>query len=175
MTEKTTPEFSRLVPLEELAGGQIRRVIEAGEGERSALAHRFDLYSVDLLTTKFLLQRIPGGPLVRVDGHLVADIVQRCVASLEPVPAHIDETFTEIFGPEGYQVPEGEENPPIPEAYYENGIDLGETAAQNLLLSMDPYPRAADAVAGVRPEGEEDAETRRPFAGLGEALRKQRK
>ena len=52
----------------------------------------------------------------------------------------------------------------------DGAIDLGEAAAETLLLALDPYPRApnADAVlreAGVKPEGEEEREPG-PFAAL---------
>ncbi len=52
---------------------------------------------------------------------------------------------------------------------YEGGVlDLGEAAAEQLALALEPYPRAP----GEEIEPREDASGQRPFAGLA-SLRRQ--
>jgi uncharacterized metal-binding protein YceD (DUF177 family) len=138
-------EFRRLIPLDELEEGDIHKTIEAGEEEREALARRFDLVAIDVLNASVEMRRMPGGPLVRVEGRLTADLVQRCVVTLAPLPVHIEEVFVETFGPDGYRAPDGEADAGVPEIFDSGGIDLGELAAQHLSLSLDPYPRAPAA------------------------------
>jgi len=169
-------EFSRLVTLDEIAESDgVERSIEAREDERRALAVRFDLLSLDSLAASVTLRRLPGGPVVRVDGRIVADVEQRCVVSLEPVADHIEEEFTELFAPEGYEPPEEMEEEELPEAFDAGGIDIGELVAQHLSLSLNPYPRApgVEMPAGHMESREAGAtEPRRPFAGLDEMLKK---
>lgn len=175
MKKAVTPEFSRIVPVEDLAEGEKHRLIEADAEERRALAQRFGLDSIGSITADFRFLPASGGTLVVVEGCLVADVVQRCVVSLEPVPAHIDKKFAETFGPPDYTIPDGEENAEIPEKFDKDGIDLGELAAQILLLSLDPYPRAPNrAAAGAMVASEEVAGRSRPLAALGEMMGKRR-
>jgi uncharacterized metal-binding protein YceD (DUF177 family) len=176
MNADAVSEFRRVVRLEELEDGEIHRTVEAGEEERRALASRFDLAAVNALSARVRVHRVPGGPLVRVDGRLTADVLQRCVVTLEPLPTHIEEDFVETFGPDGYRDPEGREEMDAPEVCDDNGIDLGELAAQLLSLSLDPYPRAPEAGAPPQPGAGDDADDRRrPFAALGTMMQKQRK
>jgi uncharacterized metal-binding protein YceD (DUF177 family) len=86
---------------------------------------------------------------VRVKGRVSAELAQACVVTLDPVPARIDVRF-EVDFLEGAQPAvadleldvEGAEAPePAPDGW----IDLGELAAEQLGLAIDPYPRKADA------------------------------
>jgi uncharacterized metal-binding protein YceD (DUF177 family) len=176
MKAESVSEFRRPVGLDELEDGEIRRTIEAGEQEREALARRFDLVAVDALSASVRLRRITGGPLVRVDGRLAADVVQRCVVTLASLPVHIEEDFVETFGPGGYRAPDVAGDTDAPEVFDDSGIDLGELAAQLLSLSLDPYPRAPGADVLQEPRaGENAGDRRRPFAALGEMVQKRRK
>ncbi|HET6619941.1 MAG TPA: DUF177 domain-containing protein [Dongiaceae bacterium] len=141
-------EFSRPLPLARISGTQHREEIAATDKERAALAERFGLLSLDTLEASFALKRVRKD-LVRVKGRVSAELAQACVVTLEPVPARIDERF-EVDFLEGAQPPvadleldvEGAEAPePAPDGW----IDLGELAAEQLGLAIDPYPRKADA------------------------------
>lgn len=176
MRAAATPEFSQLVRLQELEEGEISRNIEASEEERRALAARFDLVAVDALAATLRVRRLSDSPLVRVEGQLAADVVQRCVVTLAPLPAHIEEKIAETFGPAGYRTPDSDDEGDVPEVFDDSGIDLGELVAQLLLLSLDPYPRAAGAeVPGRTSPSGDGSERTRPFAALGAMLQKQRK
>ena len=141
-------EFSRPMALDRISSTQHREEIAATDKERAALAERFGLLSLDALKASFTLKRVRKD-LVRVKGRVSAELAQACVVTLDPVPARIDERF-EVDFLEGMQPAvadleldvEGAEAPePAPDGW----IDLGELAAEQLGLAIDPYPRRADA------------------------------
>jgi len=170
MTIPLIPEFSRPVNVGKLGGKMPNYRIEATDAERAALARRFNLVSLDRLVAEITLRREPKGA-VRLDGRLEADLVQHCVATLEPVPEHVEDEFVLIYRPD---LDEAEadrlalENPEdeIVEPLIGESIDIGEAVAQELAVAMDPFPRAADAVA-LLPEAEDSddipAERPSPF------------
>lgn len=162
-------EFSRPLKVEDIGNRPLRRTVEAKEAERRRLAERFGLLALDRLSAEIELRR-QAGELVHARGRLVADVVQNCVVTLEPVPAHVEAEFACSFAAGQAEDAEidplaGEEVEPI-----EGGvIDLGELVAQQLAVSLDPYPRAPGA---AWPEAEEaPAAPGNPFAKL-EKLKK---
>ncbi|MDX1482867.1 MAG: DUF177 domain-containing protein [Alphaproteobacteria bacterium] len=155
--ENPAPEFSRMFAIEPDMGAGAEATsfaIEAEADERAGLARRFGLLSLDALTAEGRIHVFESGTSVRLEGHVKADLVQACVVTLEPVPAHVEEDFVLHYrraaaggptarGPREVEVAleDGADWEPIPEA----GIDVGEAAAECLGLAIDPYPRAADA------------------------------
>ena len=165
-------EFSKKMQVETLSEAAKRVRLEANDAERTALAARFQLVSVESLVGDLIVERIKGSELIRVRGRMSAEIVQSCVISGEAVPASIEESVDERFGPAGetdteIEVTLEEEDPPEP---IENGeIDLGEIVAQYLGVAIDPYPRAPGAEIPQQYQAEEDdmIETRKnPFEVL---------
>jgi uncharacterized metal-binding protein YceD (DUF177 family) len=167
-------EFSRPLALDRVGSTQHREEITATEKERADLAQRFGLMSLDQMVTQFVLKRVRRD-LVRVKGHVTAQLVQACVITLDPVPARIDERF-EVDFLEGVSAPETDleldaEAADAPEAAPDGWIDLGELAAEQLGLALDPYPRKPGAavpgewVAGPAAEPVE-AQRPNPFAQL---------
>jgi len=145
-TVPTEAEFSRIVDIAGLAEDEIRRDIVANEREREALARRFGLIALDRLAATVRLVRIRGGA-VRVNADFEADVVQACVVTLAPVPAHITESFSVTFSPMAAHEPAEELDlsptaDDVPEPLVGGAIDIGETVAQYLALALDPYPRA---------------------------------
>jgi uncharacterized metal-binding protein YceD (DUF177 family) len=158
------------VRIDTLGEGNRSIAIEADEGERAALAARFGLLSLASLTAEAELRR--EGDVIIAEGRLRATAEQACVASGAPVPASVDEPFSLRFVPEG-DIEEGAEIELDAEDWdtidYSGGaIDLGEAAAETLALSLDPFPRAADADAVLREAGvlSEDEVVTGPFAAL---------
>ena len=131
-----TPELSRTVAVDRLPAGLL---VEATGPECLALAGRLHIPEVRSLWCRFTLRR--QGAVVTADGVLDADVVQSCVVSLEPVAQRVEERFTVRFVPEGQE--SGDEDPESPDEipYAGSVIDLGEAAAEQLALSLDPYPR----------------------------------
>jgi len=148
MHQAEAVEFSRPIMLDRISSTQHREEITATEKERAALAERFGLVSLDSLTASFTLKR-PRRDLVRVKGRVSAELVQACVVTLDPVPARIDERF-EVDFLEGAQPAVADleldvEGAEAPEPVLDGPIDLGELAAEQLGLAIDPYPRKPDA------------------------------
>lgn len=175
MPSDNQPEFSNVVAADELEKGPVTRRLHANDAERAALAGRFDLVSIGSLSAEVTLRRLPASPLVRVEGRLTADVMQRCILSQEPVADRIDTHFSEVFSPAGYQPRDDIEEDEIIDSFDDDGIDVGELVAQHLSLSLDPYPRAegvelpADLTGRSGPPGDGK---QRPLAGLDELLRK---
>jgi uncharacterized metal-binding protein YceD (DUF177 family) len=141
-------EFSRPLSLDRISTTQHREEIAATDKERADLADRFGLLSLDSLTARFTLKRVRKD-LVRVKGHVTAALAQACVVTLEPVPARIDERF-EVDYLEGVRPAETDveldaEAAEAPEPAPDGWIDLGELAAEQLGLALDPYPRKPEA------------------------------
>jgi uncharacterized metal-binding protein YceD (DUF177 family) len=167
-------EFSRFVEADSVGTHRMERRISANPEERAALARRFDLIGIDRLEAAFSLTRAGGG-VIHVTGTLEAAVTQSCVVTLAPVPAKLAETFSADFADEDRRrSPDIDldfeaEDPPEP---IRNGhIDLGELAAEQLALALDPYPRAPGAAipAELSPGEEAGAGTDRsvnPFSIL---------
>jgi uncharacterized metal-binding protein YceD (DUF177 family) len=150
-------EFSRFIEADSVGAKPIERDISANAEERAALAERFDLVAINRLEADFTLRRAGNG-VIHVKGRVQGDVVQSCVLTLEPVPARIEEAFAADFAAEAGRSADDEEidfeaaDPPEP---IRNGhIDLGELAAEQLFLALDPYPRApgAELPQGSAPE-----------------------
>jgi uncharacterized metal-binding protein YceD (DUF177 family) len=168
-----TPEFSRTVRIDTLGPAPRTIRISAEEAERTGLANRFGLVSIARLVAEAEVSC--AGDTVLARGRLEAEVVQSCVASGEPVPEAVAESFRIEFRPppaggtpdEEVELGEGE----LDVVFYDGAaVDLGEAVAESLSLALDPYPRspAAEAAlkeAGVKSEEEARAESS-PFAGL---------
>lgn len=141
------PEFSRRIQAVDAPRLGRYYTVTAEAGEREQLAKRFDLIGIDSLVGDFTVRTVGAGPLIRVEGRIRASVTQRCVTSLRPVPATIDEGIVAEFGPDeadlDVELTLEDEDPP--EAFDNGAIDLGELAAQHLSLALDPFPRAEDA------------------------------
>jgi uncharacterized metal-binding protein YceD (DUF177 family) len=141
-------EFSRFIEADSVGTRPIERHISANAEERAALAERFEIVAIDRLEADFTLRRAGTG-VIHVKGRVQGDVVQSCVVTLEPVPDKIEEEFAADFAAEADRPADDEEidfeaaDPPEP---IRNGhIDLGELAAEQLSLALDPYPRAPGA------------------------------
>jgi len=170
-----TVEFSRKLRLDRLAAGDVVEAITANEAERAALARRFALGGLARLSARLRVRRPAQGPLIRVEGELTATVTQTCVVTLEPVESRVDQRFVQLYTLEGpaqneSEVFVGPDDEEIPEPLEGETLDLGELAAEQLSLALDPYPRAPGArfegaSFGEDGEVEEDAEES-PFAVL---------
>jgi uncharacterized metal-binding protein YceD (DUF177 family) len=154
-------ELRREVTLDRIGARGLDYTVEATPGECTALAERMMLPAVHALSCVFHLVR-EGRDKVFARGHLRARVTQNCVVTLEDFEADLEEVFQVRF------VPSGEETDDIdPDADDEipfegNVIDLGEAAAEQLGLALDPYPRMPGAELEVP---EEEGEPH-PFSGL---------
>lgn len=145
--------------------------IDATEEQRIALARFADLLHVDSFVGRVELQKSAPNRF-RLDFTLTADIRQACVVTLADVPSHIERRFTRElhFSPAARRAPELpsaeevslDEDPPeeISSLHY----DLTAPLIEELLLALDPYPRAAGVE--FQPPGDGDKPPESPFAVL---------
>lgn len=139
-------EFSRLFDTTTVGRDAKSVDLTANEAERAALAQRLDLVSIDALSASLRVVRAGRGPVFRVTGVLTADVVQRCVASLDPIAAHVEEAVDFRYGPAdvgqtGRELSIEFEDQDPPEPMTGDLIDLGEPIAQFLSLALEPYPQ----------------------------------
>lgn len=167
--------FSRLFDVRRVGESAVVESVVADAAERAAIVADFGLFGLDRLEAALTIrpwQRIG----VKLEGRLIADAVQACVVTLEPVREVIDQPFTLTFMPPraGMAAPRtvgeaevivavDEDDPP--DLLEGNVIDLGAIVAEQLALALDPYPRApgADLAAEL---GMDDEAAPSPFAAL---------
>lgn len=179
MAENAVVEFSRRIDADKITASPWTDSFEASEKECADLARRFNLEELKNLKAEVTLRRVSGGKMVMAEGRFDADVVQKCVVTLEPVRSHISSEFTSMFtennlrflpGAEVSVSPNDEESPePI-----ENGvIDMGEMIAQQLSLELDPYPRSPRLVGADSIENKkENSESVSPFSILAKLRKK---
>ena len=161
-----TPELHRPVAVDRIGPAGLDMTVEATGEECAALARRMNLPAVLELTCVFRLEHDTSGALL-AHGHLSAHVVQTCIVSLDDFAALVDERFTVRCVPDGHESDDVDPADLDEISYVEGILDLGEAAAEQLALALDPYPRAPDAEL---PELTEDPEPQ-PFVAL-EALRR---
>jgi uncharacterized metal-binding protein YceD (DUF177 family) len=155
------PEFHRPLSLDGIGPHGLDLTVEATLAECAALAVRMNLPAVLAVSCAFHLIR-EGRDSVLARGVLRATVTQTCIISLDDFDAPVQEVFQVRF------VPSGEESDDIdPESDDEipfegNTIDLGEAAAEQLGLALDPYAR----MPGVEMPAVEDDSEPHPFAAL---------
>lgn len=150
-------------------------VIEADERQRRALAEAHGLLSVERWRADLLVTGWKRNG-VKVAGSVTADIVQECVATLDPLPATIESDVSGLFFPEDSRIgrdgfshggeivldPEGDD---APETFTGSTIDVGALAEEFFGLAIDPYPRKPDAAVPTA-SGPPAEDKPSPFAGL---------
>ena len=159
-------DFAHRLTLDRLRDGE-RIDITADDDECAAIAGRLGLLSLDRLAAHAVIAR--EGERIRAVGRLKASLVQACVATGEPVAEHIDEAFELMFVPAPAR---GDEEVELGaeelDTLFHDGqaIDLGEAITDTLALSIDPYPRSANADTALREAGVLREEEAGPFAAL---------
>ncbi|MBS1090909.1 DUF177 domain-containing protein [Gluconobacter sp. Dm-74] len=162
-----SPEFSRRILFNRLGSG-LDETIEATPAERAALAARLGIPEIETLTCRFRLTPSTSRSVL-AEGHLAAKLTQVCVITSEPFKDVLAETFFLKFIP-AEEMPEDEFDidsidldGPDEVPHDGKALDIGEAAAEQLALMLDPYPRKPgvgleNAVDVAPAEGEEGAE-----------------
>ena len=157
-----TPELYRPVATDRIGPDGIDLTVDATAAECAALAERMQVPAVLSLSCHYHLTRSATTEGIEARGRLRARVVQTCVVSLDDFEAAVEEDFAVRFVPAGQESdavdPESEDEIPFDDGV----IDLGEAAAEQLGLALDPYPRQRgaelpDQVADEKPH---------PFAAL---------
>jgi hypothetical protein len=181
------PEWSFEVLVDEIGESGLVKEALANETECKDIARRLDVEKILNLKASVHLFQDKGSITIHAKGSFSADVVQKCVVSLEPVNSHINEEFEVWFSDTEHVVSlnqvrqEKESNKKDteveipsekddPEAVIDGRIELGEIIIQNLALSINPYPHAEGAVyKNVCDHPDDDANKNprhKPFAEL---------
>ena len=155
------PELHRPLPIDRVPPDGLDMTVSATAGECAALAGRLGIPAVASLSCRFRLRALPGA-IVAASGELRARVTQTCVVTLDDFEADIRDRFELRFVPSGRERDDPDPESPDEIGYQGAAIDLGEAAAEQLALALDPYPRKAGAAL---PEGA-DQSGPHPFAGL---------
>ncbi|RYE04254.1 MAG: DUF177 domain-containing protein [Sphingomonadales bacterium] len=170
-------EFERLQRLDQIGAGENQVSVTAEPAERAALAKRFGLAEIASLGADYAIQRDTSGVVAR--GHLSAQVTQYCSVTGDLLPVRVEDDFAIRFLPEPDM--EAADETELSEdacdtVFYTGGaIDLGEAAAETLLLSLDPFPRGPNAAAALKAAGvisEDEVTPLGALAGLKDLLAK---
>lgn len=167
--------FSRIYNLGKLGTAGDVVTLEANAAERAALTQLAEILDVVKFSARVTLRK-KAPTEFELACQFSADIVQACVVSLEPVPAHIEREFIRElhFSPHLRRPADkkeviltlaedagGDEEPDEIESLH---YDLAGPLAEEFLLAIDPYPRAP-GVAFTPPDDGGGAPAK-PFAVL---------
>lgn len=174
------PPFSSTYELEKLPESGAQLVLKPTAAERNRIAAWLGIEALETLEAVVKLTRSASGRYL-YRGHFDADLVQACVVTLEPVPAHLSEDFERSFqiappiphgaqrrgrktaAAEEIQFVDPDDN--APEMLESPVIDIAAPLLEELSLSLDPYPRKA-GVEFVQPEEAPAQAPDSPFAVL---------
>jgi hypothetical protein len=162
--------FRRTVSVSKIGEAGLQQTVTARADEFPAIARYLELAGVKSLKGEIALERWRGKG-VRLVGSVIADVVQTCVVTLDPVDAHVEANFERGFlPPEKLRAVIGDETEVVVDPTAEDPpeplgreIDLGEILIEELALNLDPYPRKP----GVAYQGDAEADApAKPFAVL---------
>ena len=155
--------FSDPVRLHQVGAG-VSRTLEPDAAARKRIAASLDLAALDSFTAEMDLKPTDAG--WRLKGRVRAQAVQTCGLTLEPLPVEIDRTFVirlaEAVDEDSDEIVIDMDDDDAPDLIEEGRIDLGQYAVEQLLLSLDPFPRKPGAEF-VQPEEPHEIS---PFAVL---------
>jgi len=171
-----TSPLVHLIPVTSLSQKGRNLVVKATADELVDIAKDCGVEAIETFRGEFQVTK-GGGPLIAVQGRVIADVIQTCGVTLGPVEAHVDAevavlfTLDQVKSHAEVDVDPSDEDPPEP--VIDGQIDFGALALEHLVLNLEPYPRAPDAAfldrdaqgqeAGL-PEG--DTKRENPFAVL---------
>ena len=159
-----TLPLSEPVRLNEIGKG-LDRTLEPDAAARSKIAKALDLASLDAFVADLSVAPAANAGY-RLTGRVRASAVQTCGITLEPLPVEIDQRFSidlvEAVDPIETDEIEITLDDDAPDIIEDGRIDLGQYAVEQLVLTLDPFPRKPGAEF-VQPE--EPAEIS-PFAVL---------
>jgi uncharacterized metal-binding protein YceD (DUF177 family) len=185
MNDSDTP-FTAPFDLGTVRDRNVEVPLEPRPAERVGIAHWLGIEALDSLKAVIRLSRL-GADEYAYRGHFEADVVQACVITLAPVPAHLSgeilRKFKVLPRPSTRRRKSAIEPPPPipaiidlsvadeedPELLDQPVLDLAGPVLEELSLGLDPYPKAPGAAFEVPPEPLAPVEN--PFAVL-ETLKK---
>jgi uncharacterized metal-binding protein YceD (DUF177 family) len=155
------PEFSRPLKVDRVPAEGCTEEIAADPDELAALAKRFGLPALLSLKARIEAQPVSGRGM-KLNAHIRAGVEQTCVITVDTFHSTIEIETQRIYVPPGSEA--ASEVDDKVDVIHGGSIDLGEFVAEELGLSLDPYPRKP----GVAFHGDSEIRTAAssPFGGL---------
>jgi len=141
--------YSEPLRLHQIGAGVQRRLTPDADAMKR-IARALDLQALDTFEADINL--VPTVSGWRLEGRVVADAVQTCGLTLEPLPVHVDRKFSVqmVEATEREDDEDGEIDLELdddsPDQIEGGSLDLGQYAVEQLALSLDPFPRKPGAV-----------------------------
>jgi hypothetical protein len=157
-----TPELSRPIKLSRIRRAGLVTLVRATPEECAAVAARMGLAAIQSFECRFDLATREDGVTIVGHGRLRAEITQTCVVSAEDFTSLVEDEFDVCFVPEGAESDNPDPDLPDEIPYASDAIDVGEAAAEQLALLLDPYPRIDGAAVPML----EDDDDPSPFSIL---------
>lgn len=159
----------------DIPDGGLQRERSAGADDLALLSQALNMLSLKLVKANYRVQALPGGAF-RLHGNVVAEGAQRCVVTLEPVAARVDDAFDVEFWPK-LPEPQGGEDLSIldtrdVEPLEDSTIPVGRIVYETISAALDPYPRKEGAVFDWADEAGKSKSSVSPFAALAQLKNK---
>ena len=141
--------YSEPLRLHQIGAGVQRRLTPDADAMKR-IARALDLQALDTFEADINL--VPTVSGWRLEGRVIADAVQTCGLTLEPLPVHVDRKFSVqmVEATEREDDEDGEIDLELdddsPDQIEGGSLDLGQYAVEQLALSLDPFPRKPGAV-----------------------------
>lgn len=141
--------YSEPLRLHQIGAGVQRRLTPDADAMKR-IARALDLQALDVFEVDINL--VPTVSGWRLEGRVIADAVQTCGLTLEPLPVHVDRKFSVqmVEATEREDDEDGEIDLELdddsPDQIEGGSLDLGQYAVEQLALSLDPFPRKPGAV-----------------------------
>ena len=130
------------------------------------IAKRFEIPKVKDLSVH--VNVVADGDLIKVTGHIQADLERICVVSLEPCEEHLDIDFESLFAENIPLISDGEMKDDI-EPIERGRLDLFDIVAEQVGLNMNPFPRKLGVNGDYLEQGDS---ANHPFANLKNLIKK---
>ncbi len=154
------PPLERLYDLGDLSQAGAHIAVALAGDELAALARWVGVEALENFKAEIELRKL-SPTRYSYEAELTADVVQSCVVTLDPVRSHIERHLSRqlVLSPSAYRRGQKGDDWPIapaeddaPEEIASLRYDLAAPLLEELVLAIDPYPRAA-GVAFAPPPG----------------------
>ena len=165
--KKNTSGIKKVLPIGAIGPDGWQDEFEASPKECAAVAKQLDVPKVTKLHA--LVQVAFQDDLIKVFGHLIADLERQCVVTLETFSEHVDSDF-EAFFSENLPNPGKEvEMKEAVEPLERGSLNFMNILTEQVCLLMNPFPRKE----GVSGDYLEFSDTgNKPFANLKNIIKK---
>lgn len=173
MTQSITPPpIEQIYDLNRLSEAGYETTLSLDEAARLRLAEWVDVVSIERFEATIGLRRLAPGRFAYT-AQFEADITQNCAVTLEPVYSKVVRDFSRTLHlvphissgfTTGGELSPGSGDDEVPEEIDSSHFDLAAPLLEELVLAIDPYPRAPGAA--FEPLADEIDETDNPFAVL---------